>query len=194
MSKTKEKLIDAAIMCLQEQGYESTSVASIVKSANVAQGTFYLYFKTKYDMVLAIANRILSEQLEMCETIQYQNLIFKDFLFEWIKIVFHITKKHQSLIGYVTAKSSEKDRYIAWENLYETYYAWLEMIVNYYQLQGECIDEDDTKALVVLLIGTVEESAEQYYLYTSKPQLLDETINLVHRFLVRSIVVVKGKE
>jgi hypothetical protein len=191
---TKEKLIDAAILCLQEQGYESTSVSLIVKRANVAQGTFYIYFKTKYDMVLAIANRILSEQLLLCEKIEYQNKSFETFLFEWIKIVFYIMEKNQSLIGYVTAKSAEKDRYISWEKLYEPYYTWMDMMIEYYQSVGECIIEKDNKALVVLLIGTVEESAEQYYLFTSKPPSVDGPIDLVHRLLVRSIVIKEKRE
>ena len=192
--KTKEKLIDAAIMCLQEQGYESTSVSSIVKLANVAQGTFYIYFKTKYDMVLAIANRILNEQLELCKEIDYQNITFESFLSEWINIVFYITQKHQSLIEYVTAKSAEKNRYIAWEGLYEAYYNWLKTTVSYYQNLEKCIKEKDNKALVILLIGTVEESAEQFYLYTTTPPPVEESIGLVHRLLVRSLVVLKDRE
>lgn len=37
MEHTKEKLIDAAIDLITMQGYEYTSVSSIVKRANVAQ-------------------------------------------------------------------------------------------------------------------------------------------------------------
>lgn len=188
---TKEKLIDAAIVCLQEQGYESTSVSSIVKLANVAQGTFYLYFKTKYDMVLAIANRILSEQLSLCKEINYQDKRFEDFLYAWIKVVFHIVQKHQSLIGYVTAKSAEKGRYIAWEALYESYYQWLIKAITHYQENNECVQED-TRALVIFLIGTVEESAEQHYLFTNKPNHVEAAEDLVYRFLVRSLAQKEG--
>jgi AcrR family transcriptional regulator len=37
-----------------EQGYEKTTVADIAREANVAHGTFYLYFDNKHDVFLAL--------------------------------------------------------------------------------------------------------------------------------------------
>jgi len=41
-----------------ERGIAHTAVSDIVKAAGVAQGTFYLYFKSKDDVVVAVAERI----------------------------------------------------------------------------------------------------------------------------------------
>ncbi|MCD8503010.1 MAG: TetR/AcrR family transcriptional regulator [Bacillaceae bacterium] len=35
---------------IEQQGYEKTSVSQIVKETGIAQGTFYLYFKTKSEI------------------------------------------------------------------------------------------------------------------------------------------------
>ncbi|MCR5250963.1 MAG: TetR/AcrR family transcriptional regulator [Lachnospiraceae bacterium] len=48
--KKKNSLMDAAFELFTEQGFGNTSIADIVEKARVAKGTFYLYFKDKYDL------------------------------------------------------------------------------------------------------------------------------------------------
>ncbi len=52
-------LISAAMATFAERGVRNTLVSDIVKAAGVAQGTFYLYFKTKDDIVLAVVDSIV---------------------------------------------------------------------------------------------------------------------------------------
>ena len=50
--KKKEiNLYNAAYELFKEKGINNTSIDEIVKKAGVAKGTFYLYFKDKYDVV-----------------------------------------------------------------------------------------------------------------------------------------------
>ncbi len=62
--KTKSKLISSAKKIFSEKGYYDTKVSDIVKEAGVAQGTFYLYFKSKEEIfkeiILDITNNIES--------------------------------------------------------------------------------------------------------------------------------------
>ena len=53
---TKKQLVDAAIDLFHEKGYQKTRVSDIVAQAGVAQGTFYLYFKSKEDVFLHISS------------------------------------------------------------------------------------------------------------------------------------------
>lgn len=43
-------LLDSAFELFIKKGIENTSVSDITKNANVAKGTFYLYFKNKYEI------------------------------------------------------------------------------------------------------------------------------------------------
>ncbi len=43
-------LMEAAFELFTEQGFGKTSISEIVERAKVAKGTFYLYFKDKYDL------------------------------------------------------------------------------------------------------------------------------------------------
>ncbi|HEV2815576.1 MAG TPA: helix-turn-helix domain-containing protein [Solirubrobacteraceae bacterium] len=51
----REQLLAAAREVLAEHGYERTTVSSIATRANVAQGTFYLYFPSKEALPGALA-------------------------------------------------------------------------------------------------------------------------------------------
>lgn len=53
----KQELIDAAERLFTERGYEDTAVSDIVREINVGQGTFYHYFKSKEDILGAVAER-----------------------------------------------------------------------------------------------------------------------------------------
>lgn len=58
----KAALLTAAYKLFTEKGIDNTSVSEIVKEAKMAKGTFYLYFKDKYeiqDCLIAVqANRV----------------------------------------------------------------------------------------------------------------------------------------
>ena len=44
------RLLDTAFKLFTEKGIKDTSIQDIVDNANVAKGTFYLYFKDKYEI------------------------------------------------------------------------------------------------------------------------------------------------
>ena len=46
----KNSLMNAAFELFTERGFSNTSIADIAEKAKVAKGTFYLYFKDKYDL------------------------------------------------------------------------------------------------------------------------------------------------
>lgn len=45
--KKRKRLIESAYNCFLEKGFEKTTIGDITDGANVAKGTFYLYFKDK---------------------------------------------------------------------------------------------------------------------------------------------------
>ena len=51
----RQQILDAALRCFSRDGFHNTTTADIVRESGVSQGTLYLYFATKDDMVLALA-------------------------------------------------------------------------------------------------------------------------------------------
>ena len=54
----RAELISAAATVFAQRGVAKTTVSDIVKAAGVAQGTFYLYFESKDDVILGVVERL----------------------------------------------------------------------------------------------------------------------------------------
>ena len=52
----RQQILDAARACFSRDGFHATTTADIVRESGVSQGTLYLYFQTKDDIVLALAD------------------------------------------------------------------------------------------------------------------------------------------
>ena len=51
----RQQILDAALICFSRDGFHNTTTADIVRESGVSQGTLYLYFDTKDDIVVALA-------------------------------------------------------------------------------------------------------------------------------------------
>ena len=63
MSKTKEKLVDAAIKYLNSEGKEKISVKKLIKIAGVGYGTFYNHFDSVEDIQIEALNKTIKNNL-----------------------------------------------------------------------------------------------------------------------------------
>jgi AcrR family transcriptional regulator len=63
----RRELIAAARRLFLERGFSQTSVAAIVREAGVAQGTFYLYFKSKQALLPHLRAEVLRHYLRAFE-------------------------------------------------------------------------------------------------------------------------------
>jgi len=52
----RQQILDAALRCFSRDGFHGTTTADIVRESGVSQGTLYLYFATKEDIVVALAD------------------------------------------------------------------------------------------------------------------------------------------
>lgn len=59
--RTRERLKIAAAKALEEKGYHGLRVADVTAGAQVAEGSFYVYFTDKTDVALAVLTELLEE-------------------------------------------------------------------------------------------------------------------------------------
>ncbi len=55
----RERILDAAVLEIARHGYYGTTVSTIARRAGVADGTIYLYFKNKEDVLVSIFERAM---------------------------------------------------------------------------------------------------------------------------------------
>lgn len=87
-------LYSAAYELFTTKGIQNTAIDDIVKKAGVAKGTFYLYFKDKYDIINRIilqkSSMVLKEALKKTREEHFDNftamlLFYVDYIIEYFK-------------------------------------------------------------------------------------------------------------
>ena len=63
-SATRAKLLDAAISCLVERGYNDTTTTEVCREAGVSQGALFKHFATKADLLAAAAERLFASLVD----------------------------------------------------------------------------------------------------------------------------------
>ena len=123
MSKVSEKqqnkrtnILDAAYELFIEKSFNNTSIDDVVKSAGIAKGTFYLYFKDKHDLMEriiirkgALILRYVLEELkkkkEACQMSFSEQMLFitekiVDYLEQHKEIITLMGKNFSSCLSY----------------------------------------------------------------------------------------------
>jgi len=60
--KRREELLRAATRVFARKGYRAASISDVIKAAGVARGTFYLYFRSKQDILFAVIDDLREQQ------------------------------------------------------------------------------------------------------------------------------------
>lgn len=159
----REDIIEAAIDLFTEKGLEKTKIADIVKQANIAQGTFYLYFPSKLSVMPAIAEVMVEKIHAKLINSVNQEASFTEQIKQIVQTIFIFTKKYERIQALVYAGIASTEHLRNWESIYEPLYNWVDALLRKAAQQGsiEAINEESAK----LLIGLIESSAEQAYLY-----------------------------
>ncbi len=60
--KRRQELLKAATRVFAKRGYRGASISDIIAAARVARGTFYLYFRSKQDVLFAVIEDLREQQ------------------------------------------------------------------------------------------------------------------------------------
>lgn len=63
----RQDILEAAIRVFAERGYYTANVSDVAHAAGVAQGTIYLYFKSKEELLRAIFNEKMGELIDFID-------------------------------------------------------------------------------------------------------------------------------
>ena len=92
--KKESQLFLAAYELFTTKGTQNTAIDDIVKKAGVAKGTFYLYFKDKYDiinrLILQKSSQVVNEALKETQKMDIEKfeekvLFFIDYVINYFK-------------------------------------------------------------------------------------------------------------
>src|SRR5699024_8294878 len=110
----KKEIMDVAETLFITKGYAKTTINNILSEIDIAKGTFYYYFKSKEDVMDAIADRFITIEVEAAEAIAADDkLKAPDKIFRIIMRENHHGNKTEKMIEEVHEVSNEKMQQIS---------------------------------------------------------------------------------
>ncbi|AEV83862.1 TetR family transcriptional regulator [Actinoplanes sp. SE50] len=61
LAARRQQILDAAVRCFVRNGFHQTSMQDVIKEADLSVGAFYRYFKSKNELIMAIAGIKIGE-------------------------------------------------------------------------------------------------------------------------------------
>ncbi len=71
---SKRAILEAAVKCFGQQGFQDTSIAEIMNEADLGIGTFYNYFESKEDILKCLLGGIVDELRDAMAALQQEKL------------------------------------------------------------------------------------------------------------------------
>lgn len=184
-------ILQAAIEIISEKGLYSTSISDIVKKAGVAQGTFYLYFRSKNALIPAIAQNLISITLEKSREKTKDRANFMEFLQTFIDEIYNITDEYKDVIVLVYSGLAIDHSMEIWETIYKPYYEWFEDELKRAIESGEIIGELNVGWTAKMIVNMVENAAERFFIGRDQDITREESQHEVFQFLKRSMAPAK---
>ncbi|MNP07860.1 Fatty acid metabolism regulator protein [compost metagenome] len=180
-----EMILDAAEKVIAENGYHGSQVSKIAKEAGVADGTIYLYFKSKEDILISLfENRLGRLVSQFNESIQASGSP-EEALRSVCEI--HFTELEQNIdLAYVTQielrQSSLELRKAIGLSL-KPYIVLIEHILQKGVSEGVFRSNLDTKLTRQLIFGAMDEVVTSWLISGRKYSLSSQVDHTVDFFL-----------
>jgi AcrR family transcriptional regulator len=97
--KEKEKvIIEAAIKLYAAKGFSSTSIQEIVTESGISKGAFYLYFKSKDALLIAILEYYFNHIENNVKAIEQENLPVREKFAKQLSVLYKTMVEHKEFI------------------------------------------------------------------------------------------------
>lgn len=184
-----ERILEAAIQVISDKGFQKTVVSDIVKKANIAQGTFYLYFSSKNALIPAIAEKLLKMTLHKIKERMSESKDFWHALQIYIDETYKITDEYKDVLILCYSGPAFDYTMETWEKVYQPYYEWFEQIINKAIANKEVIENINVVSYAKLIINLVENAAERFYIANDQDFSNKESMEELFFFIKRSLEV-----
>ncbi|MCM3586676.1 TetR/AcrR family transcriptional regulator [Mesobacillus maritimus] len=90
----KQLIMQKAVELFAEQGFEATSVQQITDRCGISKGAFYLSFKSKDELILALIDQFMTEIITDIDSIVKSNKSKDELLFDFFYINLSLFEKY----------------------------------------------------------------------------------------------------
>ncbi len=183
-----KQIIDAAVIVIAENGYHQAQVSKIAKQAGVADGTIYLYFKNKEDILISVFQDKMGLFVSKLGDIIEQEVSASDKLQLMIKSHFDLLANdlHLAIVTQLELRQSNHDLRIKINGVLREYLLLMDKILIKGIDSGEFDKEMDIRLARQMVFGTMDETITTWVMNDHKYDLV-ELAPKVHRLLMKGM-------
>lgn len=190
----RDSLLDTAYQLFMTQGINKTSISDIVKQAGVAKGTFYLYFKDKYDihnkLISHKSSQIFQQAVEEYQALHEPIDSFEDRMIFFIDSIINQLMDNPNLLRFISKNLSWgifKDALSS--PAYEDDVNFTDV---FHQILNEAPEEyQDPEVMLFMIVELVSSTCYSVILYNEpvsmdrmKPYLYQGIRNIIHSYQI----------
>ncbi|MGM9946371.1 MAG: TetR/AcrR family transcriptional regulator [Lysinibacillus sp.] len=162
MKRNKPKykqIIDAAVIAIAENGYHQAQVSKIAKQAGVADGTIYLYFKNKEDILISVFQEKMGVFVDNLQDIIKNGSSSSEKLAQMIENHFKVLSddRHLATVTQLELRQSNKEVRLKINAVLKEYLKLLDEILIEGMLSGEFNQTMDVRLARQMVFGTIDE-------------------------------------
>jgi TetR/AcrR family fatty acid metabolism transcriptional regulator len=162
----RRRIIDAAVEVFAQKGFFGAKVAEIAEAAGVADGTIYLYFKSKDDLLISLFEEKMAEIIrrlvDLLGNSQDPELNMRRYIVEHLRLA----AEQPSLMQVLTVELRQSARFIKeyTPKAFGRYLAVLGNVLEEGQRRGVFRKELDPAVFRRALFGAIDELALEWVL------------------------------
>ncbi len=185
----RRRILDAAVSVFAQNGFYNAKVSQIAKEAGVADGTIYLYFKNKEDILIQVfidaMDEILRRQEEALATITDP----VDRLRTFIRVHFASVAESRAMAEVITVELRQSAKFMRNTDMkpFGRYLAMIARIVDDGVRLGAFAESSVPRLIARAVFGAVDELALEWAM-SDRHQSLDEASSHVADLFLSGLV------
>ena len=162
MKDKRSIILKSAKELFDQYGIENTRISAIVKKSKIAQGTFYLYFKSKQDLLSKLSIDSIQEYSDyLNEQTNVEQGVYH-LLELSIDRIITMSKDSPKLTLIVFASVNEVMEESDWEMLYEPLRTVLKERLLYSMKAGDVRSDLNVEYTITFIISLIESTAKRF--------------------------------
>ncbi|MFB6350847.1 MAG: TetR/AcrR family transcriptional regulator [Bradymonadaceae bacterium] len=170
-SDKRDKILEGALRAFAKKGFYNTKVSEIANEAGVADGTIYLYFKNKDDLLISLFEDRMEWIIDRIETELQQVEGVIDRVRRFVELHFQLAIENPDLAEFITVELRQSAKFIKeYDNpKFGDYLGILKRLIEEGQQTGVFGEELDSRLASRACFGALDEVLLQLTLTDVEP-------------------------
>lgn len=183
-----DKIIDAAVVVIAQNGYHQAQVSKIAREAGVADGTIYLYFKNKEDLLISLFQKKMGSFIDKIEEQIAEKNDAEDKLFTMIDMHFkHLASDYElAIVTQLELRQTNKALRVQIGEILKKYLSLVDQILEDGVDSGLFLKELDVRLARQMIFGTLDETVTNWVMKDHKFEL-ESLAKPIHHLLINGL-------